>query len=171
MCKLCGIYKITCIPTNKIYIGSSKNIYSRWNNHRWCLENNQHHNYFLQKDWNEYGSDNFIFEILELCEFQEQFNLEQDYLDEYKPFNKLGTGYNLNETANPIGGKPYIRFLKYDNFGYPHYVKEVGIPWRMPITDEDYLTKSKEELQDEYEGYTTMKYLEEDMIMCDPDYI
>jgi group I intron endonuclease len=60
--KCCGVYKITCLENGKIYIGSSKNINSRWNNHRWNLRNGKHHNYFLQSDWDMYGEDVFVFE-------------------------------------------------------------------------------------------------------------
>lgn len=40
----------------------------------------------------------------------------------------------------------------------------------MDYNEKYYLYKSIDELYEEYEGYTTMKYLEEDMIMCNPDY-
>lgn len=170
MSKCCGVYKITCLENGKFYIGSSKNIKRRWNNHRWNLRNGKHHNYFLQSDWNLYGEDVFVFEVLELCNVEDQFKLEQKYLDEYKPYSKFNVGYNLSEHTSEIGKKPLLRFLNYDNFGLPHYVKEVGVRWRMPITDKDYFDKSKEELQEEYEGYTTMMYLYDDMLMCDPDY-
>lgn len=56
MCKLkCGVYKITCLPTNMIYIGSSNNILKRWDNHRWLLRHNKHNNNYLQNSWNKYG--------------------------------------------------------------------------------------------------------------------
>ena len=92
---ICGIYKITCKINNRIYIGSSKNIMQRWKEHKQKLNKNIHDNMFLQRDWNRYGEDNFIFEILEECEFGTQFVAEQKYLNELKPFFKDGTGYNI----------------------------------------------------------------------------
>ena len=92
---VCGIYKITCTINNRIYIGSSMNIQQRWTTHKRELNNNEHDNMFLQRDWNRYGEENFTFEILEECEFGTQYTVEQKYLNELKPFFKDGTGYNI----------------------------------------------------------------------------
>lgn len=64
--KLSGIYTITNKVTGKLYIGESLDIYRRWyKEHIPELRKNQHYNKGLQKDFNEYGEENFIFEILE----------------------------------------------------------------------------------------------------------
>ena len=97
-CK-CGVYKITNITNNKIYIGSSKNILQRWKNHIRELETNSHKNLFLQSDWNVFGKDSFIFEILEECSIDEQYETEQKYLNELFPFHHSGTGYNILEKS------------------------------------------------------------------------
>ena len=65
--KTCGVYSITNLQNNKRYIGSSKNIESRWADHRRRLRKNTHHSIHLQRAWNEYGEQNFCFEILEEC--------------------------------------------------------------------------------------------------------
>ena len=46
-----GIYKIENIKTGKIYIGSSKNIKSRFYTHKRELEKGTHHSYKLQKSY------------------------------------------------------------------------------------------------------------------------
>lgn len=61
-----GIYKITCLPTGKIYVGSSINIRSRWESHIGELKRNKHRNLYLQRAWNKYGKENFKFEIIEI---------------------------------------------------------------------------------------------------------
>ena len=73
------------------------NIKQRWATHKRELNNNEHDNMFLQRDWNRYGEENFNFEILEECEFGTQFVVEQKYLNQLKPFFKDGTGYNIKQ--------------------------------------------------------------------------
>lgn len=101
-----GIYQIKNKANEKIYIGSSINIKDRWRWHNWALKSQKHHSRYLQRAWNKYGEENFIFEILEIVE-DEHFLLsrEQYYLDKYKPFKKE-YGYNLSNTAgNCLGVK------------------------------------------------------------------
>ena len=38
----CGVYEIRNTVNNKVYIGSSKNIYDRWRQHIRLLEKNSH---------------------------------------------------------------------------------------------------------------------------------
>jgi len=101
-----GIYKITNIINNKIYIGSAVNVYIRWKAHIQLLQNNNHHSIYLQNSWNKYGGGNFKFEVIE---YVEDNNLliekEQYYFDIYKPYNPL-YGYNESPTASsPLGVK------------------------------------------------------------------
>ena len=63
-----GIYKIENIVNDKVYIGQSVNIESRWQQHINALENNSHVNKHLQSSWNKYGSESFVFVVLEECE-------------------------------------------------------------------------------------------------------
>ena len=62
-----GIYKITCLATNKSYIGQSVSIKRRWATHKRELAKNIHYNTYLQNAYNKYGEENFTYEILELC--------------------------------------------------------------------------------------------------------
>lgn len=61
-----GIYKITNIKNNRIYIGSAKMFKERYRQHFAALKSNKHSNYFLQADYNKCGFDAFIFEIIEV---------------------------------------------------------------------------------------------------------
>jgi len=65
--KISGIYKITNIINNKVYIGQSKDIFIRLRSHKSSLKSNIHFNIYLQRSYNKHGIDNFIFEILEEC--------------------------------------------------------------------------------------------------------
>lgn len=73
---ICGIYCIENIDTHKKYIGQSKNIHKRWALHKWELNNNTHNNDYLQKAWNKYGADHFIFSIVEECDIDKLDELE-----------------------------------------------------------------------------------------------
>ena len=68
-----GIYNIRNIINNNIYIGSASNLKNRWNVHKHKLSNNKHVNIHLQRAFNKYGSENFIFEVIE---YVDKYNLK-----------------------------------------------------------------------------------------------
>jgi group I intron endonuclease len=82
---ICGIYKITNIATNEIYIGQSYNFYLRKYEHLRRMRNHTHFNKYLQKAYNEYGEENFKFEIILICERTELTYYEQKLVDLYNP--------------------------------------------------------------------------------------
>lgn len=94
--RICGVYSITNIVNNKIYIGSSIDIYRRWGEHKNRLEANAHHSSHLQKSWNKYGKENFKFEIIEKCSKEKLIEIEQKWSKYYKS-NDRKYGYNMCE--------------------------------------------------------------------------
>lgn len=103
--KKSGIYIITCLADNKVYIGSSVDVYSRWKRHRYDLKNNQHENQHLQNAYNKFGKEMFIFHLLEECKKTELVSREQHYLDTYKSWDKTN-GFNKYQRAySPKGWK------------------------------------------------------------------
>jgi group I intron endonuclease len=98
--KVSGIYKIINKINGKYYIGSSKNINRRWNEHRSELNRNVHKNSYLQNAWNKYGEKNFEFVIFNKPEKLKLLEIEQKYLDEIKN-NRKNLCYNL--TFNTCG--------------------------------------------------------------------
>lgn len=95
-----GIYKITCLKSKDFYIGSSKDLNHRWNTHLYTLKNNKHCNIILQRKYNKYGKENFIFDVISKCPEEYLIKLEQWFIDNLKP--KL----NLYKIAySPIGFK------------------------------------------------------------------
>lgn len=167
----CGVYKITCLLNDKIYIGSSKNILRRFSQHKNFLKKGGHHNYYLQEDWDKYGEENFKFEILEECKEGERYILEQKYLDLLRPFWYTDIGYNIQEDTQPVydGIKIYIHEPDKDGIDGRGYIHRGFGHDKMPITDIDLQTKTRQQLKEEYLGWLYTKDLWEFMIMCNPD--
>ena len=97
------IYKIRNKTNNKFYLGSSKNFSHRKCEHKRDLSLSKHHSPRLQKAWNKYGSENFVFEVVE--EFPKDssdkllLEREQYWIDALNPCNDL-IGYNISPNAH-----------------------------------------------------------------------
>ena len=92
----CGIYKIINIETNKIYVGSSKNIEMRIKSHFSNLKNKKHHSVKLQNSYNKHGLSCFTYEVLEECEIEDLFVREQHWIDILDSYH---SGYNASESS------------------------------------------------------------------------
>lgn len=96
-----GIYRITCIPTGKIYVGSAKNLRKRYKNHFNKLRNGKHPNPKLQRAFNKYGADAFSFEVLELVLVLEFLTVrEQHWFKQLNPFGNRGFNIAPNAGSN-----------------------------------------------------------------------
>ena len=83
--KICGIYKITNTVTNDFYIGSSKDVKHRWRDHKRPSMRKKHPNSQLYKDFQKYGLENFIFEVLEEVAPEKLREKEQQFIETLKP--------------------------------------------------------------------------------------
>lgn len=104
--KNCGVYKITSLINDKIYVGStSSSFYKRKYGHFYDLRKNIHCNSKLQRAYNKYGKENFKFEILSKCPPEYSLKLEQWFLDNLNPeLNILkvagsAKGFKMSEEA------------------------------------------------------------------------
>lgn len=92
-----GVYKITCLPSNKHYVGSTiRKIHQRFSEHLYELEKGIHKNPYMQNSWNKYGADNFKFDILEVTPFVEE--RETFWIKELDCCNPE-KGFNINPNA------------------------------------------------------------------------
>lgn len=93
---ICGIYKITCIVTGKIYIGQSvdcmKRAYAYSTMHRYEYGKKQRHLYNSIK---KYGWENHTFEIIHECA-KEELNLWERHF--VKLLNSFGSELGMNLT-------------------------------------------------------------------------
>lgn len=99
-----GVYGILNLFNDKIYIGSAKDIKDRFSWHYQALENGKHHSILLQRAWNKYGEDSFIFFII--AKTEDRLIVEQYWMDRFCSYHP-DSGYNIY----PIAGSP---------FGYKH---------------------------------------------------
>lgn len=102
--KKSGVYKITCKVNGKIYIGSSKNMHIRYNEHMSDFKIGRN-SPRMQNSWNKYGDENFTFEILETCEREKNIILEKEqfYLDKFESYDR-NIGFNICPKAESTLG-------------------------------------------------------------------
>jgi group I intron endonuclease len=91
-----GIYSITS-PSGKMYIGKSKDIWTRWRSYRVKLEKKQTKLYY---SFRKYGVKNHIFNIIELCSLEELSTKETFYISYFSTYN---TKNGLNLTGGGDG--------------------------------------------------------------------
>ena len=105
--KICGIYKITNTITGDFYIGSSKNVKSRWESHKWPSMWKQNPNNPMYIDMQNYGVDKFDFQILAEVEVEKLKETEQQFIEKLQPT------YN-NYNAKGLNVERYKEYQKSD---------------------------------------------------------
>lgn len=109
-----GIYLLKCLINNQCYVGSCDSFKGRKNLHYRKFKNNKM-NKLIQPDYDKYGWDNFVFEIIEVInprdfetvdEYDKYMSDRENYwidkLETYYP--KYKKGYNLR-MAWRVGNK------------------------------------------------------------------
>lgn len=105
-----GIYKLTCIKNNKIYIGKSVNLKKRIYRHKNCLKDKT--NSMLQRAIQKYGWESFHVEILEyfsnfnpITDNNTILDRERYYINLYNSTD-TSKGYNICKYSNDRTGIP-----------------------------------------------------------------
>ena len=96
-----GVFQIRNRVNNKIYIESSTDLITIWNRHKFQLNSGHHPNKNLQKEWIEFGQENFTYEILSEIK-QEDIKTIDHYRKEAKHFEAL-----FIDELQPFGDKGY----------------------------------------------------------------
>lgn len=109
-----GIYKITNLINNKIYIGQSIDIEKRYKNHIYFSKNpsSREYNTPIHAALRYYGENNFKIEILEKCKKEELDEREIYYINKFSSNNRE-IGYNLTNGGDGRKGNAKS-ILQYD---------------------------------------------------------
>jgi len=99
------VYKIVNKVDGKFYIGSTCDANRRFAFHLKSLQKGNHHSVYLQRAFNKYGKDSFVFVIMVTCSKEKQFLIEQQLIDELRPFDN-SIGYNMNCKVDSREGRP-----------------------------------------------------------------
>lgn len=99
--KVSGIYQITNNINGQKYIGSSDHLYRRCSDHNRQLSMGIHSNPKLQNSWNKYGKENFSFSILEYAPSEIIRDLEQDYINRFRPELNIAKVVGYPNTPKP----------------------------------------------------------------------
>lgn len=113
--KISGIYQVQSkVKPERIYIGSTKNIYLRWNEHLRRLKKGDHHSKKLQSHFNKYSIADLSFSILLACDKEDLIKTEQYFIDAYNPwFNCCPiAGSQLGIKRSPETNKKHSDILK-----------------------------------------------------------
>lgn len=104
-----GIYQIKNIINGNTYFGKTDNFSRRKNSHFKKLKLNIHFNRHLQKSFNVYGEENFVFSIVEYAENNDVIltEREQYYLDLY--WDNCKKCYNISKFSSrgPMCGRKH----------------------------------------------------------------
>ena len=90
----CGVYQLRNTVTGGLYVGSSKTLKERLKTHLSALRRGKHENPYLQHAWDKYEG-NFVAEIIEFCNEDEQYSVEQYWINKFFGENC----YNINPSA------------------------------------------------------------------------
>jgi predicted GIY-YIG superfamily endonuclease len=85
-----GVYIIRNTIDSRFYVGSSVNLYRRYQKHSKDLSKGCHHSIKMQRFVNRHGQNKLNFSVLEFCNPSETLKIEQRYLDKLQPFDSRG---------------------------------------------------------------------------------
>lgn len=125
-----GVYCIENKKNHKKYVGSSKNIHSRINTHKYDLKYKKHHSAFLQSDYNKNPKD-LEFSVVKYCDYSEALKLEQELLEtgEYA-YNTKNTKGNFIENLRKKEDMVIARTLKF----IKSYFKDEDTAYIVPLS-------------------------------------
>ena len=92
-----GVFLVRNNLNDKVFVAASVNLLGLMNRHKFQLKHRSHPSKQLQVDWNEFGADNFAFEIVDELSPRagadpraEVETLEKLWLEKLQPFGERG---------------------------------------------------------------------------------
>lgn len=109
--KLSGIYQIRNIVNEKVYIGQTKQPFlKRFLHHVWKLRKGNHDNKHLQRAFDLYTEEAFVFEVLEVVEDSKLLDEKEiEYIEKAKRCNLC---YNISDGGQGLHGVPMPSHVK-----------------------------------------------------------
>ncbi|OFW81745.1 MAG: hypothetical protein A2201_07410 [Alicyclobacillus sp. RIFOXYA1_FULL_53_8] len=95
---LAGVYQVKNVDNQKVFIDSTPNL-KTVEGQKFQLETGSHRNKALQEEWNKFGKETFVFEVLETLEEKPEGRLDvkdalkkmkKKWLDKVQPFGDKG---------------------------------------------------------------------------------
>lgn len=129
--RISAIYAIVHVASGKLYIGSAKDTKIRWSCHRTSLRSAKHHSKHLQRSFNKYGEDCFVFRVLEVVESAANLVVrEQWWLDNLKP------AFNGSPTAgSQLGWHPSKKDIEKLRMRVRNMSPEAREAWKQKIRE------------------------------------
>lgn len=91
-----GVYQIKNTITNKLYVGSSKEVYHRIHKHKYLLRRGIHPNPHLQSSFDKYGISSFEVSLIEVCDNEHIAEREAHWI---KQLDCLCPSHGYNQAA------------------------------------------------------------------------
>lgn len=96
LCKTSCVYRIMNMMTGHFYIGSTKKLSKRYHQHKEMLKSGIHKSKKMQEEYDKYGPDVFVLEVLLICNPKYLKYYEQQLLDElHHVFNTCKSAYSV----------------------------------------------------------------------------
>lgn len=80
-----GVYIITCLPTGEMYVGSTRVVHRRRQQHWYDLRRQQHRSRRMQEAWDKHGESAFSFGAAIRCGEEDLVVFEQMLIDKLQP--------------------------------------------------------------------------------------
>ncbi len=119
MNKISAVYQIINTVTGEMYVGSSKNVFRRWHEHKRLSVWKAHPNSQMYKDMQKYGVDKFSFQILAPVEPEYLKQVEQELIEMLCPAynDRRSKGLDVErwkETVRKAKRKYYSQICSYN---------------------------------------------------------
>lgn len=101
-----GIYKIENLINHKIYIGQSIEIETRFKKHKQSKDD-----FAIHRAIRKYGTDNFSYDIIELCSPEKLSEREKYWIAFYN--SKVPNGYNMTDGGETVSDSKKVRVRQY----------------------------------------------------------
>lgn len=119
------IYKVTCLPSQKIYIGQTiDSLNERRNKHYYKAQHEKKLNTHFLNALRYYKKEDFIWEIIDNAQTREELNKKEDYWITF--YDSIKNGYNTrkggetrfddDKFAIACGSKPFLIFTNTGEF-------------------------------------------------------